>query len=88
MALYKTKMNPYGIPLDCRDDYTKVDWLVWTTVMTNDKEYAESVFDSIINYANNTPDRAPMTDWYYTSMPRLRAFQNRTVVGGIFINLL
>ncbi|MEE1225210.1 MAG: DUF4965 domain-containing protein [Clostridia bacterium] len=88
VALYKTKMNPYGIPLDCRDDYTKVDWLVWTTVMTNDKEYAESVFDSIINYANSTPDRAPMTDWYYTSIPRIRAFQNRTVVGGIFINLL
>ena len=72
IKLYKEKMNRYGVPLDCRDDYTKIDWLC----------------GSIINMINETPDRAPMTDWYFTSNAMMRAFRNRTVVGGLFINLI
>lgn len=88
VALYKSKLNRYGVPLDRREDYTKLDWLVWTTVMNDDKEYHNMVFDSVCDFINETTDRVPMTDWYYTSIPRMKKFQNRTVLGGIFINLL
>ena len=88
IEFYKTKMNEYGIPLDNRADYTKMDWLMWTTIITDDKEYTDMVLDSMYRFICETTDRAPMADWYYTSVPRKAMFQNRTVVGGLFINLL
>ncbi len=88
IKLYLSKMNEFGIPLDSRSDYTKIDWLCWTTVMTDDKKYRDEVFESILNYINHTTDRTPMSDWYHTIEARQEKFQNRTVVGGLFINLL
>ena len=88
VQLYKSKMNIYGVPLDCREDYTKMDWLFWTTVMADDKEYTDMVIDSVYCFINDTTDRVPMTDWYYSSIPRMVSFQNRTVLGGIFIDLI
>ena len=88
IQLYKEKMNAYGIPLDCREDYTKMDWLFWTTVMTDDKEYTNKVIDSVYRFINETTDRVPVTDWYYSSIPRMASFQNRTVLGGIFVNII
>lgn len=88
VKFYKTKMNKYGVPLDCRDDYTKIDWLAWTTVMTDDKEYRDMVFESIYRFISETTDRVPISDWYYTSFARMKDFQNRSVLGGIFINIL
>lgn len=88
VSLYGEKMNKYGVPLDSRADYTKIDWLVWTTVMTDNAEYRQRVMETIYNFVCDTPDRTPMPDWYYTSVPRREFFQNRTVLGGIYINLL
>jgi hypothetical protein len=35
-----------------------------------------------------TNHRVPITDWYFTSSADYKGFQNRTVLGGYFINLL
>ena len=86
--MYKTKLNKYGVPLDSRAAYTKLDWLMWSTCISNDKEYFDAVCDSIVNMINETLDRVPLTDFYYTSTADYRAFRNRSVVGGLFINLL
>ncbi|MCQ2385840.1 MAG: DUF1793 domain-containing protein, partial [Clostridia bacterium] len=88
VSLYRTKMNRYGVPLDCRADYTKLDWLEWTTVLTDDPGYLRDVTDAIARMLDETPDRVPVTDWYFTSTARMRAFQARSVVGGFFINPL
>ena len=88
IKLYTEKMNRYGVPLDSRADYTKIDWLMWSTRVFDDKEYFEKVCECIVNMINETLDRVPLTDWYYTSTADYRAFKNRTVVGGLFINLL
>ena len=88
ITFYKSKALKYGVPLDSREMYTKLDWLVWTTVMTNDREYFDMVIKSAYKMLNETCDRVPLTDWYYASNGRQCIFQNRTVLGGIYINLL
>ena len=89
IQLYKEKMNAYGIPLDCREDYTKMDWLFWTTVMTDDKEYTNKVIDSVYRFINETTDTVPVTGLalqQYSANGCL--LPNRTVLGGIFVNII
>lgn len=88
IKVYLSKMNRYGVPLDNRADYTKIDWLMWSTRIWDDKAYFDAVCESMVNMINETLDRVPLTDWYYTSTADYRAFRNRSVVGGLFINLL
>ena len=88
IEVYKKEMNRYGVPLDSRCDYTKLDWMAWTTVMTDDRAYLEAVYESIARMISESPDRVPVTDWYYTISGRQRGFQARSVLGGFFINLL
>ena len=88
IEVYKSKMNRYGVPLDSRSDYTKIDWLMWSTRIYDDKEYFELVCESIVNMINETVDRVPLTDWYFTSTAAYRRFRARSVVGGLFINLI
>ena len=85
---YKTKINAYGLPLDIRSDYTKSDWQMWSTVLTSDKKYAQKIIESMWDMLCDTDDRVPFSDWYFTSTPKQRGFQNRSVQGGLFINML
>ncbi len=88
MDYYRKIVNPYGLALDNREDYTKLDWIVWTATMTGDRGDFNAMIDPIVKFLNETPDRVPMTDWYFTSKPKHRGFQARSVVGGVFIKLL
>ena len=87
-AYYLKKMNAYGVPLDVRSDYTKSDWELWSTVLCDNREYRDAVIDATYRMLNETRDRVPFSDWFFTSTPYMRGFQNRTVQGGLFINLL
>ena len=94
IKLYSEKMNKYGMPLDSRSDYTKIDWLAWTAIMTDDKAYIEKLYQALWNFLNETENRVPIADWYYSTTARqvtynrYIGFQNRTVVGGLFVHLL
>ncbi len=88
IAYYKKRIHAYGLPLDNRSDYTKSDWQLWSTVLTDDPEYFHLIIDRMWAFLQQTPDRIPFTDWYFTTKPFSRGFQNRTVQGGLFINLL
>ncbi|MBO5932090.1 MAG: DUF4965 domain-containing protein [Clostridia bacterium] len=88
IAVYTEKMNEYGVPLDSRANYTKLDWMAWTTVMADVPEYTEAVYKSMTNMTRDSLDRVPMTDWYDTVTARQIGFQARSVLGGFFINLL
>ncbi len=88
MAYYKKVQKTYGLPLDNRSDYTKLDWILWTASITGDQDDFEALIAPVVKFLNETPDRVPMTDWYWTQNARHRGFQARPVVGGVFIRLM
>lgn len=89
VAYYKKVMNPYGLPLDSRSDYTKSDWQMWSVrLMDEDADYAQRIIDAMWAFLNESYPRVPFSDWYFTSEPKERGFQNRTVQGGLFIPMI
>jgi len=88
MAHYKKVQKPYGLPLDSRSDYTKLDWILWTACLTEKQTDFESLLDPVFKFLNSTPDRSPMSDWYWTHDAKKRGFTARPVVGGVFLKML
>ena len=88
LAYYLTKQNRYGLPLDNRETYTKADWIVWTATMADDRATFERFIDPMYDFMNQTVDRVPMSDWFFTDKPNRRGFMARAVVGGYWIKML
>ncbi len=88
MAFYLTKQNAYGLPLDNRRDYTKLDWVVWTATMAENRADFDKIVGPAWRFANESPSRVPLTDWYDTVTGKQQGFQARSVVGGLFIPML
>ena len=67
IAFYLTKQNQYGLPLDNRKDYTKLDWVVWTaTLADNAGGFRDARRRRSTSSPTSTPSRVPLTDWYDT----------------------
>jgi hypothetical protein len=88
MDFYKRTQNRFGLPLDNRETYTKLDWILWTATLTQDRTDFEALVAPVYAFLNQTPDRSPMTDWYQTKSGRKVGFTARPVVGGVFAQML
>jgi Domain of unknown function (DUF4965)/Domain of unknown function (DUF5127)/Domain of unknown function (DUF1793)/Domain of unknown function (DUF4964) len=85
---YKTKQAEFGLPLDSRERYTKNDWITWSATLADSKQDFQTLFDPIYQFANITPQRVPVSDWYITDNAYMVGFQARSVVGGFYIKVL
>jgi len=88
VAFYLTHQNEFGLPLDNRSKYTKLDWIVWTATLAESQKDFEAIVEPIVKFLDKSPSRVPMTDWYWTHDARKKGFQARSVVGGVFIKAL
>ena len=85
---YKTHLNPFGLPLDNRSAYTKLDWEVWTATLADNREDFDAILDRLGKFIHESPSRVPLTDWYWTTDGKQVGFQARSVVGGVYMPLL
>jgi hypothetical protein len=88
LAFYAQHLNQYGLPLDSRADYTKLDWELWTATLSTDPSQFQSFIAPLAKWVNETPTRVPLTDWYDTKNGKQIGFQARSVVGGLYIKAL
>jgi hypothetical protein len=93
LAFYLKHLNEFGLPLDNRADYTKLDWSVWTATLADPPEPGQpdpfqAILDPIGRWINQGPSRVPLTDWYDTKSGKQIGFQARSVVGGVYIKAL
>ena len=85
---YRSKLNAYGLPLDSRRTYTKLDWTVWCATLTGKREDFDAIMEPTYRWIDATPKRVPLGDWNETVTPDHIKFQARSVVGGVFITML
>lgn len=88
LQFYKKQMKPYGLPLDSRAQYTKLDWEVWSATLAPDKSKFEAFLEPIVRWIGAGPSRVPLTDWYDTNTGKEVGFKARSVVGGVYIRAL
>ncbi len=85
VAFYLQHMNKYGLPLDSRKTYTKLDWEIWTATLAGSSDQFARFVDPIQLWISEGPTRVPLTDWYDTITGKQEGFQARSVVGGVYI---
>jgi hypothetical protein len=88
IAFYLKHLNRYGLPLDNRASYTKLDWQIWTATLADNPADWNALMDPIGRWINEGPSRVPLTDWYDTKTGKQESFQARSVVGGVYIKVL
>lgn len=64
VAFYLNRQQPFGLPLDSRKTYTKVDWILWTACLADTQEDFSRLVSPAYKYVNETEPRVPLTDWY------------------------
>jgi hypothetical protein len=88
VAFYRTKGNRYGLPLDSRAQFTKIDWTLWSACLTGKRDDFDALVAPVWRWVHETPDRVPICDWYETVSGRKINMIARPVVGGFFVRFL
>ncbi len=65
----------YGLPLDSRKTYTKLDWEIWTATLSDSRQQFESFTTLVPTWLDDTPSRVPLTDWYDTLTGKQEGFR-------------
>jgi hypothetical protein len=88
ITFYKTKLERFGLALDNRKPYTKLDWELWTATLAESPADFQALLAPVYDWLNESPSRVPLTDWYWVTDGKQVGFQARSVVGGVFIKML
>lgn len=88
VAFYRRMRQTYGVPLDSRRSWTKLDWFVWAATLTENREDFDALMDLVYRWINEGGDRVPLTDWYDTHTGQQCGFQARSVLGAVYLPLL
>lgn len=90
MAWYRTHLNRYGLPLDSRRSYTKLDWTTWSACLTARRTDFDAIMAPVYQWSNASPPptRVPLSDWYETTDGKTMGMHSRTVVGGLWMPML
>jgi len=88
MAFYLKHQNAFGLPLDNRKMYTKLDWIVWTATLSDKQSDFVALTDPLYKFMIASPTRVPLSDWFETTDGRQVGFQARSVVGGVYMKML
>lgn len=85
---YRKHATNFGFPLDSRTGFTKLDWESWSAALATSKSEFIELFSGVYNFAQRTPTRVPLSDWYWTEDGTQAGFQARPVVGGVYMEML
>lgn len=88
LAGYRARLNRYGLPLDSRATFTKIDWTLWSACLTGRRDDFDALVGPVWRWVHETPDRVPICDWYETVSARQVNMIARPVVGGFFVRFL
>lgn len=88
VKFYLAHQNAFGLPLDNRHSYTKLDWTVWSATLASNQQDFNALIEPLYKYITETPSRVPLSDWFDTKTGAHVGFQARSVVGGVYIKML
>ena len=61
---------------------------MWTAAMADSYDGFRQLSYSVYQFAHETPDRVPLSDWHNARDGKSEGFRARSVVGGYFMKLL
>jgi hypothetical protein len=88
IAYYQSKMGLYGVPLDSRTLLGDTDHSFFSATLADNRADFEALTAPFSSYLNETTARLPMVDTYQTNDAHSDGFHARSVVGGVFVQML
>lgn len=87
-AWYSKVIQRYGIPLDSRHLYTKLDWQLFVASFSS-SSLSNKIYSSVAKWINETTIYKPLIDLYETieGVNAINMFTNRPVVGAAYAHL-
>lgn len=85
---YQAIMLDFGVALDSRSNLTKSDWTSWIAALSPNQSQGNVIFAKLYKFANESPNRVPLSDCYDVATGHALHFRARSVMGALFARAL